>query len=456
MKRVLCICLLVSLMISLVACKGQTVQNPSSSGSSPTVSNPTDIPVEKPVENPVENPVETPNVNENKTDISELSYNVHLFSKLMEDEELIESSFCVSPYSLKQALLLAYVGAENGSDTQKELGDLLDLIDNGKVSVHEFERDNRVILTSSKAAKFKVANVALFDDSLIKSPDFDNLFVKPLNDYYNAAVELADLQDNSIVEKVNEFVNDNTEGTISELIKEPFSDDAKLVLLNAVYFLGNWQTPFDEYSTVKDKFKGLNGSFDIDFMNDTRTVKYFENDKIKSISLEYESDKNTINAPTFEMSFYLPVNNKTDIVELYNSLTDSEKEVFFDTKEYSYSETIVKLPKFELDTELKLLDVLKAMGMTKAVDRANKDFSNIADCDKYEGFYISDVIQKTYIKVDEKGTEASAVTGVMAGGIDSVQEKPKYKEFIADRPFIYVVRDINTDTILFMGIMTNN
>lgn len=456
MKRVLCICLMVSLMISLVACKGQTVQNPSSSGSSPTVSNPTDIPVENPIENPVENPVETPNVDENKTEISELSYNVSLFSKLMEDEELIESSFCVSPYSLKQALLLAYVGAENGSDTQKELEDLLDLVNNGKLTVHELERDNRVILTSGESVKFKVANLALFDDSLMKSPDFDNLFVKPLNDYYNAAVELADLQDNSIVEKVNKFANDNTEGTIPELIKEPFSDDANLILLNAVYFLGNWQTPFDEFLTVKDIFQGLNGSFDVDFMTDTRDVKYFENDKIKSISLEYETDENTINAPTFEMSFYLPVNEKIDIVELYNSLTDSEKEVFFDTKEYSYSETIVKLPKFELETELKLLDVLKAMGMTKAVDTANKDFSNMADCDKYDGFYISDVIQKTYIKVDEKGTEASAVTGALVCGTTSVQEKPKYKEFIADRPFVYVIRDINTDTILFMGVMTNN
>ncbi len=450
MKKIFCVSLLVVLMLSLVACKGNTVVDTPQVSDKPAETPIEDVPISTPVETPTDIPVEQPK--EEIPMVEELSYNVSLFDKLMNNEDLVNKNFCVSPYSLKQALLLAYAGAENGSDTQKELSNLLDLIETGKGSVHELERDNRVILTSSDAVKFKVANLALFDESLEKSEKFDGIFVNTLKDYYNAAVEMSDLQSLEIVSKVNKFASDSTEGTISEFIKEPFIENTQLVLLNGVYFLGDWKVPFDANNTYSSIFYGLNGENSVKFMNDTREVKYFENDKFKSISLEYKCDENVINAPTFEMSFYLPMDENTNVVDLFKSLEN--KEDLFNI-EYDYTETIVKLPKFEIETYLPLIDTLIEMGMKVSTNPANMDFANITNVEKTNGFYISDVIQKTYIKVDELGTEASAVTAVIMKATGALLVTPEYKEFIADRPFIYVIRDTYTDTVLFMGIISN-
>lgn len=443
-------------MLSLVACKGKTVVDVPEVSDKPIVENPVeDNPISIPVETPsdilTENPIETPNeepIQEN------LSYNISLFNQLLNNEELVMNNFCVSPYSLKQALLLAYVGAENGSESQQELSNLLDLIETGKSTIHEFERDNRTILTSSEAVKFKVANLALVDESLIKSDKFNDVFVKTLKEYYNAAVEMSDLQDDSIVDKVNKFANDNTEGTIPKFIDRPFIENTRLVLLNAVYFLGDWRLPFEGDNTYSDIFYGLNGENKVDFMSGTKEVKYFENDLFKSISLEYKSDENVVNAPTYEMSFYLPVDESVNIVELFKNLEDKEELLNID-KEYKYLDTNIKLPKFEIETSLNLTDALGSMGMRYCLNPTNMDFTNIADVEKSNGFYISDVIQKTYIKVDEKGTEASAVTAIIMKDNCAMIITPEYKEFIADRPFIYVIKDTYTDTILFMGIISN-
>lgn len=424
---------------------------------------PVEIPSEPEVE-PVDGPVDEPSVEEPITpvDISELdfgdgSFNLRLFSTLLTDEN-IERNLCISPYSLKEALLLVANGAENDSNSYKELLKFMGE-DEDLVTVNSKERNNYILLSSSDSATLDVANLVLLDDSLAKSEKIKDNFIKPLEDYYFADVVDKDLQDNAIVGYVNNFTNKATKGTIPEMISEPFSPDAKAVLLNAVYFLGDWRSPFPAENTWDREFYGMDESYLASMMSDEKTVAYKETEDYKSIILPYKSDSNIINSPQFEMVLFIPTDDTKNIFDIFKGLSVEEQDTFFniDKTDYSEEDTYILLPKFEISNTFGLTDTVKEMGLAYSVSDGNFDFTNIKDYSKDNiGFKIGDIIQKTFIKVDEEGTEASAVTMItMLNDLACLVEEKEPKTFYADKPFMYIIRDNYTNTVLFAGVISN-
>lgn len=461
-KKIGSLCLSLILVLSLVGCGNKEVITPT-----PTIPQPTpevEVSVPEVSQTPeIVKPIESdksevePEINIEDIDFGEGSYDLRLFSSLLKNEENIQNNLCVSPFSLKQALLMVVQGAEEGSNSYLELSKFLDC-DGDINSINKDIKHNNIILSSSDSVKFKISNLVLLDDGLAKSKNIENNFIKPLEDNYFAKVVDKDLQDSVIVSDINNFINESTNGTIPKMISNPFGDDVKSVLLNAIYFLGDWESPFPvDYTTVQE-FNGINGITEVDMMFDEKNIEYKETDNYKSIILPYISDKKVINSPQFEMVLFVSKDNDKNIYDIFDELSIEEQESFFniDKEEYSYEDTNILLPKFEIENTINLINPVKEMGLKYSISEGNFDFTNIKDYEKDPiGFKISDIVQKTYIKVDETGTEASAVTMIImeTDSISLDEELPK--EFYADKPFMYVIRDDYTNTVLFAGIISN-
>ena len=443
-KKIGSLCLSLVLVLSLVGCGNKEVVTPAPSipQPAPEVSVPKVPETPEIVEpEPEMEPEIEPEIDIESINFGEGSYDLRLFSTLLLKDENIQNNLCVSPFSLKQALLMVLQGAEEESNSFKELSKFLDC--SGSIAeINKNIRQDNILLSSSESATFDISNLVLLDDSLAKSANIETNFIKPLEEYYFAKVLDKDLQNEDIVLDVNNFVNETTKGTIPEMINKPFNDLTKSVLLNAIYFLGKWENPFDAYSTYTSDFNGINGITQVDMMQDGRNILYKETELYKSIIMPYKSDESVINTPKFEMVLFIPTDeNEQNIFEIFNNLSVEEQEYLLnsDIKDYSYEDVIVRIPKFEINNTLDLMETVNEMGLKYSVS---------------DGFEISNILQKTYIKVDEEGTEASAVTMIeMANSCIVLEEPPK--EFFADKPFMYMIRDSYTNSILFMGVISN-
>ena len=172
---------------------------------------------------------------------------------------------------------------------------------------------------------------------------------------------------------------------------------------------------------------------------------YVEYEGIKGVSLPYKGEE-------VAMKIFIPVEDDGDITELFGALSDTEKQHLLDKLDTCGKEELTRLtiPKFTMEKAIEdLPGILRDMGMESAFDPNNANFDVIA-----ADLYVSQVLHKAKIEVDEEGTKAAAVTVIVGNGATAIME-PEYYEFIADRPFIYVLQDTKTGMILFMGRVNN-
>lgn len=242
-----------------------------------------------------------------------------------------------------------------------------------------------------------------------------------------------DLQSAEIVGTVNDYVAYKTHNLITSLISNPFNDDTRAVVLDTLYFKGTWQHKFDKDATNKQVFHGTNGDTETDFMN-TRH-KYAVNTEDKVIELAYESS-------SLVMDICYDIGNKTPDTAFESYVSKS------DQREFTYDyEVNLSIPKFETESYTSLADTCKSLGMTNMFDPAfSGDFKSLAD-----DVYVSDIIQKTKIIVDEEGTEAAAVTMMTMDTACVMPDEPKILDITIDKPFVYAIRDTTTNIILFAG-----
>jgi serpin B len=241
-------------------------------------------------------------------------------------------------------------------------------------------------------------------------------------------------------DRINAWVATETKNKIPTLVSAgSIQPDMRLILTNAIYFKGDWTVPFRSSATHPQAFHPMpDTSRDVPMMHGKFDAGYVETDDAQALQLNYKGDQ-------LAMLILLPKAGTT--LADYEKSLDSAKLSDIASR-LSTRKIKITLPKFKLETTTELTDTLQAMGLTDAFgDRA--DFSGI---DGRKDLRITGVIHKAYVNVDEQGTTAAAATGIMVGAMAVFADEPT---FVADRPFVFVIRDVNTSAILFMGRVTD-
>ncbi len=339
----------------------------------------------------------------------------------------------VSPLSVSLALSMTYNGAETSTKEAMEKGHRLKGLTKEEINT-SFQSlidgltslDPRVLLEIAQSIYYRQ------DFTVEKN------FVEVNKKYYDAEISSLVFASPSAVGIINGWVNTKTHGKIKEILKE-ITPNQVMFLLNAIYFKGIWAKEFDKKVTTERPFyPATGGSVTVPMMSRNDTLDYASNDLFSAIRLPYGSGK-------YNMFVFLPKEN--DVSALVSKLNPENwsawQKLFKETKDVELS-----IPRFKYAYEIKLNDVLTTMGMGIAFTGA-ADFRGI---NRDGGLNIDYVKHKTFVEVNEEGTEAAAVTIV---AIDKNSIGPPKTFFTVDRPFLYVIMEKSSGAILFMGTVKN-
>jgi serine protease inhibitor len=343
----------------------------------------------------------------------------------------------VSPLSVSLALAMAYNGTSGATKTAmaKTLGI-------SAMSDEELNGHGRSLLETIQkadpAVQIEIANALWLQSGFSIDPDFLRLS----RDFFDAAPESVNFAESpqQAASHINGWVKERTQGKIPEIIKD-LSRHTILVLTNAVYFKGRWTVPFDKKETKPRSFHLLGGrSITVPMMVQKGEYRYLETDSFQAIRLPYGNDQ-------FAMYVFLP-RESTALHDFLRSLDEQHWNQWL-PKLLTHKGQIV-LPRFELTYGHQLNHALTAMGMGVAFG-PEADFSRIHPPPRR--LRIDDVEHKTYVKVDEEGTEAAAATSVGVGARFAPATPPF--EMIVDHPFFCAIVEQQSGTMLFAGVVTN-
>ena len=344
----------------------------------------------------------------------------------------------ISAYSIFTALAMTYEGAK--TETAEQMAEVLQVQQDNE-SFHLYMKnlydslnaDNNEYNISTANALWVKQNFELLEPYLAVIQDFYGGNATPVD--YSDPVQAAAI--------INEWVETQTNGLITDLIKEEMiSPLTALILTNAIYFKGVWETQFDPLNTTLRPFTTPEETtVDADTMAIVDTYDYFwytENEQMQLLELPYTGND-------ISMMVVLP---KTNDLDSFINLIDAE--LFSSWLDEMYATKIdIYLPKFEVETEYHLNQPLINLGMEMPFTE-QADFSGITGSND---LFISDVVHKAFINVSEQGTEAAAATAVIME-LNAVSE-PDRPTFDCNHPFLYMIYHKQTDTILFMGTITD-
>lgn len=346
----------------------------------------------------------------------------------------------ISPSSIALALLMTYNGA--GSDTKTAMENVLAIKGMSKTDVDKASLD---LINTLKNPDQKVEVDIAISIWARQGKVFNQDFLNTNQQYFQAKVTSLDFDSPSAVDTINSWVSDNTKGKIPAIISPPIPSDARMYLINAIYFKGAWDIEFDKKLTRDRQFTSYNNQKKmVSMMEQHRdNYSYLENDDFQAVSLPYGTNN------SLSMYVFLPKEgslvSKKDFKTFAQNLSQQNWDIWME--QFRRMEGTVIFPKFKVEYTKELKDTLAALGMGVAFT-GNADFEGI-----FHQAVISQVLHKTYIDVGEEGTEAAAVTeiGIIVGAAPGghVEKKTFYME--VNRPFFYAIRDNRTGTILFMG-----
>ena len=348
-------------------------------------------------------------------------------------------SFIFSPISLEYALAMVNNGA--AGETENQIRDVIGFGDRSVKEVNEFYKYlTENLLNVDNTVAMNIANAQVFNTAIGDESKYNKDYKNALTGYYNALFEGYDFaKDNKkALSAINSWASKQTEGMINPLLDEldPYS---ATLLMNAIYFKGSWADKFDSSFTRKEDFtKGDGAKTKVDMMNQTSNVSYYFDKNCSAISKTYGNG-------AFKMTFILPDEGITT-AELAKGLDRTALERIIKRK--GSEEVIIKIPKFETSFTIELNDMLKSLGMVDAFNPTKADFSSMSS---HLSLYISRVLQKARIKVEEKGTEAAAVTVIDMKLTSAIPSPGEPLTFYATRPFLYTISEVSTGAILFMG-----
>ncbi|MDY6938400.1 MAG: serpin family protein [Cyanobacteriota bacterium] len=354
-----------------------------------------------------------------------------LFSQIQTQQS--DRNIFISPASVAFALAMTYNGASG--DTQAAMARTLEFQDMSLEEVNfAYEALKSTLENIDPNVELAIAN-ALWSDLGI---DFNSDFLTNTREFYQAEATELDFSQPDAPATINNWVAQNTKGKIDSIV-DRIPPDTILFLINAIYFQGDWSEPFDPEVTAEQPFTKLDGTqTPHPLMSQTGDYQYLENETFQAVSLPYGNGQ-------FSFYIFLPKAG-IELTDFVGNLNDTNWETWID--EFSQQPGSIQIPKFELEYEITLNDTLKALGMDVAFDRTRADFSAMRT--PPPGLAIDRVKHKTFVEVNETGTEAAASTSV--GAVTT--SAPAFQEpfsMVVDRPFFCAIRENRTQTIVFMG-----
>jgi serine protease inhibitor len=343
-----------------------------------------------------------------------------------------DSNPFLSPLSAAMALGMALNGA-NG-ETFAAMQKSLRLGGMTEGEINQAYRDLIKLFTSlDSTTAMRIANSMWAREGLPLEPTFQ----KTGRTFFDAEVRTLDFGSPAAVKAINEWVSDKTNRRIPRLLNE-ISPDEMLFLINAIYFKGKWRNAFDPKQTQTGPFYGADGrSRSAKLMRQEASLRYHETAQYQAVDLLYGNG-------AFAMTVLLPTAGKGP-GDLLASLTPDAWKAL--TERFSEADVNLTLPRFRLEYARRLNDDLTALGMEIAFDGERADFSRIANV--RPNLHLSRVEQKTFVEVNEEGTEAAAATSV---GV-AVAMARRVFEMRVDRPFLFAIRERLSGTVLFLGVM---
>jgi serpin B len=346
-----------------------------------------------------------------------------------------DGNFMISPLSVDYALAMTANGARNNTLTQ-----MLAVLDFAGYEMSDFNSYFKFIMEELQEldplVQLSIANSIWYHNDLNVLQDFLDVNVE----YYNAQVQALDFANPESVNIINNWVADKTNDKITKIINS-IPAETVMYLINAVYFYGEWKYEFNQDDTEQRSFYlSDNNTVEVDMMKLETNLKYYIDEEVSIVELPYGRGN-------YVMDILIPAYGSTpgELIsqldsEYWNQLTDAMTE----------DSVLFSMPKWKFEYETLLNTPLQNMGMTDLFVDGVADLSGInAD----GGLYVSRVIHKTYIEVDEAGTEAAAVTAVEIATTSSIPDVPI--TIIANRPFVFIIRESDTNIILFEGVVKN-
>ncbi|MCU0547579.1 MAG: serpin family protein [Oscillatoriaceae cyanobacterium Prado104] len=346
-----------------------------------------------------------------------------------------------SPYSVSSALAMTSAGARGNTAAQ------MNQVLNFKLlptTLHPGFAQLNHQLTNARGYQLSIANRLWGQNNFSFQPDF----VKLTDDFYGAKFEGLDFFNDAqkATDQINQWVSDRTQNQIYPLLPCGLGKNTKLVLTNALYFKGNWHKRFE--STEKQHFNLASGEREkVDLMYQSNGFSYGEDENLQVLEMPYQGD--------LSMVILLPA-KQDGLPDLERKFTTENLEKWSSLYSLPKQEVDVWLPKFKVERAVNLSNTLSQMGMPDAFKGEKADFSGITN---QPNLYISEVVHKAFVEVEESGTKAAAATAViMCQGPCPPMASPapmRPKLFRADRPFLFLIKDQKSGSILFMGRFVN-
>ena len=335
-------------------------------------------------------------------------------------------SYFLSPLSLNIALGMLLNGAEG--ETKREIQEVLGFSDSDLATINASYTE---IISKLPAIDPKVTNLAANSVWHDQAFSVKQAFLSDLKTSFSAQIFSEDFSNTATVNKINQWAGNHTNDKIKTVL-EKIEPHQVLFLLNALYFKGDWTQQFDEKQTSKANFTGENKTSEQDFMYAQEEFAYAANNEFSVLELPYGNEK---------YAFVALLPKEGTVSDLIAGLNGEKWNAALQSLKKQKVE--VALPKFQMETSKGLGEVLKRMG----IKRAFTDAAELGKISDSGDLFVDMVKQDTYLSVDEKGSEAAAVTTIGVG----VTSVPSYPVFRCDKPFVFAIVEKTSNTIQFIG-----
>ncbi len=395
-------------------------------------------------------------VSANQTIFREMSRFSHKMMRALVEEEA--ANRCISGASVHHALGMAFLGSGEKSPTEQAMAKTLGLL--------EFSREKIASDYGNMVAKltFKHEETATPTNNM-REPPFEVIVANRVvafhgarvqNNFFHLMTKMGasvsqfndDVTSPIILLSVNDWVADKTHNRIPGILQK-IEDDDRVVLLNATYFQGSWQHPFDKYGTQSHSFTLASGEeTNVQMMRSTSHYRFMSDVEDQMIELPYATAKTANSDLRFAMYIVLPAKGKN----ITNAVANFDIDRLEKLEKSGWTNVEVRLPKFKIEADMDVIKTLKSksMGMEEALSQG-ADFSNMVT----SAVAISQVRHKALVEVDEKGTVAAAATAVVMCRMGSIKLPPPPALFTVDRPFMFFIKDKELNVVLFEGVVMN-